>query len=107
MLFLAIRNLIRRPFRSFLTAMGLAVAVAVLGSLSAFGEGYRAALHAELDRMGMQMMLVPLGCPYDAAARVLKGRELDVTLPESALNAPTDPSRGGENCDDAKERHAA
>src|SRR5262249_5041451 len=35
----------------------------------------------------MQMMLVPLGCPYDAAARVLKGRDLDVTLPESALTA--------------------
>src|ERR1700712_3565921 len=85
MLLLALRNLTRRPLRSLLTAAGLAVAVAVLGCLSAFGEGYQRSLHGELDRMGMQMMLVPLGCPYDAAARVLKGRALDVTLPEAAL----------------------
>lgn len=37
--------------------------------------------------MGLQLMLVPLGCPYDAAARVLKGRGLETSLPESALPA--------------------
>jgi len=37
--------------------------------------------------MGMQMMLVPLGCPYDAAARVLKGKGLENSLPVSALEA--------------------
>lgn len=37
--------------------------------------------------MGFQIMLVPLGCPYDAAARVLKGRDLSASLPESALFA--------------------
>jgi putative ABC transport system permease protein len=33
----------------------------------------------------MQLMLVPLGCPYDAAAHVLKGHTLDTSLPQSAL----------------------
>jgi putative ABC transport system permease protein len=93
MLTLAFRNLARRPLRSFLTALGLCVAVAVLGCLSAFGEGYRRALGTELDRMGMQMMLVPLGCPYDAAARVLKGRTLENSLPQGALDeARRDPA---------------
>lgn len=93
MLILAIRNLLRRPFRSALTAAGLAVSVAVLGCLTAFGEGYRQSLHGELDRMGMQMMLVPLGCPYDAAARVLKGRTLENSLPLAALeSARRDPA---------------
>ena len=87
MLLLALRSLARRPIRSTLTAAGLAVAVAVLGCLSAFGDGYRRALGGELDRMGMQLMLVPLGCPYDAAARVLKGKTLEHSLPESALAA--------------------
>jgi putative ABC transport system permease protein len=59
----------------------------VLGCLSSFGEGYRRALWSELDRMGMQMMLVPLGCPYDAAARVLKGHTLDNSLPDDAVGA--------------------
>src|ERR1700754_4970389 len=86
MLILALRNLTSRPLRSSLTAFGLALAVAVLASLAAFGEGYRQALGRELDRMGVQMMLVPLGCPYDAAARVIKGRMLENSLPSAALD---------------------
>jgi putative ABC transport system permease protein len=85
MLLLALRNLTRRPLRTLLTVVGLSLAVAVLAAVTAFGEGYRSGLRMELDRMGVQMMLVPLGCPYDAAARVLKGRNLEYSLPESAL----------------------
>lgn len=85
MLLLALRNLTRRPLRNGLTLSGLAVAVAVLACLLAFGQGYSRALSTELDRTGVQMMLVPLGCPYDAAARVLKGKTLDTSLPDSAL----------------------
>jgi putative ABC transport system permease protein len=93
MLLLAYRNLVRRPLRNLLTVAGLAVAVAVLACLSAFGHGYRRGLQAELDRMGLQLMLVPLGCPYDAAARVLKGKSLENSLPESALQeARRDPA---------------
>jgi putative ABC transport system permease protein len=85
MVLLAFRNLIRRPLRNGLTVAGLAIAVSVLVCLSSFGNGYKRALSAEVDRMGVQLMLVPLGCPYDAAARVLKGRPLEFSLPESAL----------------------
>jgi putative ABC transport system permease protein len=85
MLLLAIRNLIRRPLRTGLTAAGLAAAVAVLVCIWSFGNGYKRALGTELERMGMHLMLVPLGCPYDAAARVLKGKTLENSLPESAL----------------------
>ena len=95
MLLLAFWNLVRRPLRSALAVCGLAAAVAVLACLSAFGHGYRRALGMELDRMGLQMMLVPLGCPYDAAARVLKGKTLENSLPESALQeARRDPAVG-------------
>jgi putative ABC transport system permease protein len=93
MLLLAFRNLGRRPLRSFLAVSGLAMAIAVLTCLWAFGHGYERALSTELDRMGMQMMLVPLGCPYDAAARVLKGKTLENSLPDSALeDARRDPA---------------
>jgi putative ABC transport system permease protein len=85
MFWLAWRNLIRRPWRTLLTLGGLGMAVAVLASLAAFGQGYRSALGAEINRMGLQLMLVPLGCPYEAAAQVLKGRTLENSLPESAL----------------------
>jgi len=82
---LALKNLMRRPLRTAFSLVGLALSVAVLASLLSFGQGYESSLHGEIDRMGMQMMLVPLGCPYDGAARVLKGRTLDNSLPQSAL----------------------
>lgn len=85
MILLALRNLFRRRLRSGLTLLGMAVAVGVLACLLAFGQGYQRGLGRELDGMGMQMMLVPLGCPYDAAARVLKGKTLDVSLPAEAI----------------------
>lgn len=85
MITLAFHNLSRRRLRSGLTLLGVAVAVSVLACLLAFGQGYQRGLGRELDRMGMQMMLVPLGCPYDAAARVIKGKTLDVSLPEGAV----------------------
>jgi putative ABC transport system permease protein len=84
---LALRNLLRRPGRNLLALFGLAAAVAVLACLGAFARGYERALGTEVDRMGMQLMLVPLGCPYDAAARVLKGRSLDTSLPVSAVES--------------------
>src|SRR5579871_2627567 len=89
----AFLNLSRRRLRSSLTLFGVAIAVSVLACLMAFGEGYQRGLQRELNGMGIQMMLVPLGCPFDAAARVLKGRALDVSLPDSALtSARNDPA---------------
>ena len=87
MLRFAVSNLLRRPLRTGLTLFGLSASVALLACLLACGAGYQAGLSRELNGMGMQLMVVPLGCPYDAAARVLKGRALDVSLPADALQA--------------------
>src|SRR6266850_7633380 len=87
MIRLIVRNILRRPLRNGLTFAGIAVAMAVLVCILSFGDGYRRALKSELDRAGVQMMLVPLGCPYDAATRVLKNNTLETSLPETALDA--------------------
>ena len=87
MIELALRNITRRKLRSLITVAGITASIAVLASLTAFASGYRSALRKEIDAMGIQMMLVPLGCPYDAAARVVKGRNLDTSLPASALQS--------------------
>ncbi len=86
MIFLALRNLSRRTLRTALTLFGVSISIMTLASLLAFGQGYQRGLRRELDGMGIQMMLVPLGCPYDAAARVLKGRTLDTSLPATATS---------------------
>lgn len=89
----ASRNLTRRLWRTVLTGTGLAAAIGTLALLSAMGDGYERRLRAELERAGLQLMLVPLGCPYDAAARVLQGHSLDSTLPQTALDeARRDPA---------------
>lgn len=87
MLTLVFRNLARRQLRSGLTLLGVGCAVAVLACLLAFGQGYQRGLQREMEGMGMQMMLVPLGCPYDAAAQVIKGKALENSLPADALQA--------------------
>src|SRR5262249_26042380 len=43
------------------------------------------ALQAELDRMGAHLLVVPVGCPYEAASLILKGGQVSNTLPASAL----------------------
>jgi putative ABC transport system permease protein len=82
---LAFKGIFRCRLRIMLVIGALAVPVAVLVCLSSFGVAYENSLRSELDRMGVQLMLVPIGCPYDAAARVVKGRALDNTLPQAAL----------------------
>jgi putative ABC transport system permease protein len=84
---LVLDNILRRPLRSSLTCGGIAIAVALLLLIDQIAAGYRAQLLKELNGMGVHLMLVPLGCPYDAAARVLKGNSLETSLPESAFTA--------------------
>lgn len=82
---LAFKGMFRCRLRVALIIGGLAIPIAVLVMLSSFGTAYERSLRSELDRMGVQLMVVPIGCPYDAAARVVKGQALDNTLPAAAL----------------------
>jgi putative ABC transport system permease protein len=63
----------RRPLRSSVTAAGVAIAVAALFSLLAFQHGYHEGVRSELDRLGAHVLVVPKGCPYDAASMALHG----------------------------------
>lgn len=52
---------------------GVAIALAALFSLLSFQHGYRAGLQHELDKLGAHILVVPKGCPYDAASIALHG----------------------------------
>ena len=82
---LVLTNIFKRPVRSVLTAGGIAIALAVILLIDQIGASYRTQLTKELNSMGLHLMLVPLGCPYDAAARVLQGATLETSLPDSAV----------------------
>lgn len=73
MIQLALANLFRQRLRSLVTAGGVAVALGMLFLLLAFENGYRNGLRGELDRLGAHLIVVPKGCPYDAASIALHG----------------------------------
>lgn len=70
---LALQNMVRRKLRTSVTLTGVAVAVAALFSLLAFQRGYQTGMRDELDRLGAHVLVVPKGCPYDAASTALHG----------------------------------
>jgi putative ABC transport system permease protein len=70
---LAMRNLTRRPLRAAVTTAGVALAVAAFFSIVSFQRGYQRGLRMELDRLGAHLLVVPKGCPYDAASMALHG----------------------------------
>lgn len=82
-LLFALRNLTQRKVRTGLTVASIAVAVAVLFTLLSFNKGYDKALKSQLQQMGVHAMVLPIGCPYEAASLVLKGGKIDTYLPES------------------------
>jgi putative ABC transport system permease protein len=72
-LLLAYRNMVRRPTRTGLAVAGVAIAVAVLFALIQFQRGYEQGLRSELGGLGAHIMVIPRGCPYEAATIVLHG----------------------------------
>jgi len=78
---LAWRNLTLRKVRTGLTLLSIAVAVAVLYTLLSFNKGYTASLKQQLQQMGVHILVVPPGCPFEAASLLLKGGK-----PPSYLN---------------------
>ncbi|MFC1590563.1 ABC transporter permease [Candidatus Omnitrophota bacterium] len=69
----ALKNLIRKKIRTFLTVGGVSIAVAVFVSLMGFDAGYQRALKTDIDKMGYQVLVTAKGCPYEAATLMLKG----------------------------------
>src|SRR6266705_1774256 len=70
---LSLKEWQRRPLRTSVTAAGVAIATAALFSLLAFQRGYRDGVRQELNRLGAHILVVPKGCPYDAASMALHG----------------------------------
>ena len=80
---LALKEGRRRPLRVLITAAGVAVAAATLVSLMSFYRGYQRGLAGELDRLGAHVLVVPKGCPFDAASIALHGASWPCYLKDS------------------------
>ena len=82
---LATKNLLRRRVRTGLTVAGVAIAIAVLFSLLSFNAGYERQLSGELGSLGIHMLAVPKGCPYEAASLIIHGGVIPKYLSYSDL----------------------
>ncbi len=78
-------NLTLRKVRTGLTVLSIAIAVTVLYTLLSFNKGYSASLRLQLQQMGVHMLVVPPGCPFEAASLLLKGGKPPQYLNEAAL----------------------
>jgi putative ABC transport system permease protein len=76
----------RRPLRTSVAAAGVAIATAGCFSLLSFQRGYRDGIQRELDHLGAHVLLVPKGCPYDAASMALHGASWPCYLKQTYLD---------------------
>lgn len=82
---LAAKNLLRRRGRTLLTVMGVAIAISVLFSLMALNSGYEKELNNEVNSLGVHILAVPKGCPYEAASLIIHGGVIPKYLSASDL----------------------
>jgi ABC-type lipoprotein export system ATPase subunit len=61
-----------------LTIGGLVAASAMLFVVQMCDAVFRQSLQKDMRNTGAELMLVPMGCPYDAAAQIARGRGLRV-----------------------------
>ncbi len=70
---LAFKNIMRLKARSVFSLVGVAFAITVLYGLLEFQKNYESGLRGELNSLGAHVMIVPKGCPYEAATIALHG----------------------------------
>ncbi len=87
LLTLSLKDLRRRPMRSLLTMLGVAMAGATLFSLLSFNIGYKRSLQKEMADSGIHMLVSTEGCPMEAASLALHGGEIPKFLPEERMPA--------------------
>lgn len=82
---LAFKNLLRHKIRSLITMFSIACAVAVLFSILSFNNGFKRGLAREVERTGIDFMVVASGCPYEVASLVLHGAVIPKYLDEDVM----------------------
>src|SRR3954462_12589101 len=76
----------RLPLRTSVTAAGVGIAVAGVFSLLAFHQGYKRGIQSEMGQLDVHVLVVPKGCPYDAASLALHGANWPCYLKSAYLS---------------------
>ena len=79
---LATSDLKRRPLRTCLALLGVALSTALLLGTLSLHAGYVRALDSTIDRMGYQVLVTAKGCPYEAASLMMRGENVPMYIDE-------------------------
>jgi putative ABC transport system permease protein len=83
---LATSDFRRRPLRSLLAVMGVALSTALLLGTVSLHNGYVRALDSTIDRMGYQVLVTAKGCPYEAASLAMRGGNVPMYIDEKTFD---------------------
>jgi putative ABC transport system permease protein len=83
---LATSDFRRRPLRSFLAILGVALSTALLLGTVSLHQGYVRALDSTIDRMGYQVLVTAKGCPYEAASLAMRGGNVPMYIDEKTFD---------------------
>ena len=83
---LATSDLTRRPLRTGLAILGVALSTALLLATLSLHAGYVRALDATIQRMGYQVLVSAKGCPYEAASLIMRGGTAPAFIDESVFD---------------------
>lgn len=70
---LAAKYISRQRIRTILTIAAVAVSIATLFSIISYTKGFEKRIGRELHRVGIDFIIVPVGCPYEVASLILSG----------------------------------
>ena len=85
LLALGLLNLQRRPVRTALTVLGVAIAAGALFAMLSFDRGFKEALVQEMSDAGIHLFVSTEGCPMEAASLALHGGEIPKFLSDQKL----------------------
>jgi putative ABC transport system permease protein len=83
---LATSDLRRRPLRTGLAILGVALSTGLLLGTLSMHAGYVRALDSTIDRMGYQVLVTAKGCPYEAASLMMRGGNTPMTIDDSTFD---------------------
>ncbi len=76
----------RRPLRTALAVLGVALSTALLLGTLGLHAGYIRSLDSTIDRMGFQVLVTAKGCPYEAASLVMRGGNVPMYIDETTFD---------------------
>jgi putative ABC transport system permease protein len=83
---LATSDLRRRPLRTLLAVLGVALSTSLLLGTVSLHAGYVRALDSTIERMGYQVLVTAKGCPYEAASLAMRGGNVPMYIDERTFD---------------------